>query len=98
MNRPRAPQRWSRRWWSGTTPIPTFRTAVVIVAAIPIGLLIASPLGWLVLVATIMTLAVIDAMRTPAPWKVGVSRALPQVLALDGVGQLTWQVNNPSTL
>lgn len=80
------------------TPLPTVRTAAVVAAVAPLGLVFASPMGWFALGAIIATLFTIDAARTPAPWTVEVSRQLPQVLALDHVGQLTWRIGNPSNI
>lgn len=103
MNEPRAadaPPRWSRTWWAGITPVPTGRTALVLLAVAVVAGLAPARVGpvpvWLVLVAVVAAAVVIDAWRAPAPWTVAVGRELPVVLPLGGAGEVVWWLGNPS--
>ena len=90
-----APPRFSRRWWSGTTPVPTPRAAGVLAV-----LAVASTVGpafvgvWppLIVVAVLVAL---DAAMTPAPWRVAVTRELPAVVTLDAAAMVRWRLVNP---
>jgi uncharacterized protein (DUF58 family) len=92
-----APRRGTRRWWAGVVPVPTLRLAAG-VAAVG-GLVLVVPVTvpiWPVLVLAALLLAV-DGVLAPAPWQVGVERALPAVLPLEGEGTLRWELSNPSS-
>lgn len=90
------PPRWSRRWWSGSTPVPTWRAAGLAVVAAIVSALGPAQVGVLLPLAVIAAAVVVDGVLTPAPWEVRVGRELPRVLALDGEGEMTWEVVNPT--
>lgn len=90
------PRRWGRAWWSGVVPVPTWRAAGLLAVAALVSGVGPAVLGvWLPL--TVVAIAVVvDTVRTPAPWHIPVARHLPRVLALDGEGEVSWAVTNPT--
>jgi uncharacterized protein (DUF58 family) len=77
-------------------PVPTARTAVALVGAALISGFGPDVIGVWPPIALVLTLVVIDAGLTPAPWTVGFGRELPAVLPLESTGQVVWRLRNPS--
>lgn len=88
------PERGSRAWWAGVLPVPTLRTAAVLVVA-AVAVLLLPGGGWGP-VGLILALVVVDAALAPAPWEVGAARELPAIVPLGGEGRLVWRVANPT--
>jgi len=95
------PRRWSRTWWAGWLPLPTGRAAgllavlalAVAVAPYEAGGVIAPAAGSIALVAVGITA---DGWLAPAPWRVGVDRQLPTVVALGRTAEIVWRLSNPA--
>lgn len=89
------PPRGSRAWWSGQVPVPTLRAAVVlaVLAVLPLALpgIVTAPRVLLVAVLAVL----VDRVRTPAPWSVGVERRLPATIVLGADGEVVWTLTNP---
>jgi uncharacterized protein (DUF58 family) len=81
-------------------PVPTLRLAAVVAFSSVVALALPTDLPRLwILVAIdvgLVVLALVDALLAPSPDEVRVRRDLPGVLALGGVGELTWRVGNPT--
>lgn len=91
------PRRGTRAWWAGTLPVPTLRTAGLAgVGAVMVLVLPDLPLGVVLPLVLLGALGVLDAALAPAPWRVGVTRLLPPVLALDDEDEIVWRVSNPT--
>ena len=89
------PSRFSRAWWAAWLPRPTVLAAAllgVVVVATP---LLVRPLG-LLLAAAVVVLVAVDALLAPRPWRLGVARRLPPVVALGEEGTCAWTVSSPS--
>jgi uncharacterized protein (DUF58 family) len=78
-------------------PVPTWRAAGLLGVGAVISGFGPAAIGVWPPLAVVALLVVIDAARTPAPWRFPVSRRLPRVLALDGEAELTWVVGNPTS-
>lgn len=90
------PPRWSRTWWAGVLPVPTLRTAGILVVAALVSAIGPSALGLVVPLVLVVVAVILDARVAPAPWTLGVTRELPGVLPLDRHGTITWTVHNPT--
>lgn len=78
-------------------PLPTRRLAAVVAVASLAMLLLPDSLPKLLLVnGLLLVVAVVDAFAGPGPDTISVSRELPGIIALDGTGEVTWTVRNPS--
>lgn len=92
---PPPPRRWSRTWWAGVTPVPTGRSAALLVALALVALVV-PPWVTATGLALVVAAALTDALLAPAPWRVAVARQLPALLPLDGHGEVVWRVGNPT--
>jgi uncharacterized protein (DUF58 family) len=80
-------------------PVPTRRLAVVALALAGLRLLLPDvPIaqGLLVLNLLLLAAASADWLLTTAPGRVGVERALPAVLVIDQLGEVSWRITNPT--
>jgi uncharacterized protein (DUF58 family) len=79
-------------------PVPTGRLAIVVaisavvIAALPIDVAV----GFLLVDLALIGLAVADWLLAVRPRTIGIDRTLPGVIALDGSGEVTWRVHNPT--
>jgi uncharacterized protein (DUF58 family) len=89
------PRRWSRRWWSAVTPIPTVRAAVVLAVGAAVAAVAPAPAGAVLVVGALLAAVVADAALAPAPWRIAVTRELPRVITLEGSGEVAWRIGNP---
>lgn len=92
-----APPRWTRRWWAGITPVPTWRSAGLLLVGAIVSAFGPSAIGVYPPLLVVAVLVVVDGARAPAPWQIEVERRLPRLMALDGEAELTWTVVNPTS-
>jgi uncharacterized protein (DUF58 family) len=90
------PRTGSRAWWSAITPVPTGRTAALVLATAVVALVAPRPIGVLVPAVVVVLVVVVDAVIAPPPWRIEVTRDLPAVLPLDGRGTVTWTLASPA--
>lgn len=76
-------------------PIPTRRFALVValVAVLMVGL--QTWTGFFVVNAVLLVIALLDFVLAPSPEVIAVDREMPEVIALDVQGEITWRVSNP---
>lgn len=81
-----------------TIPVPTRRFAVLVLASSGLLLLAGLPAMPAVLLVDVVlvVLLVVDATLAPRAEDLGLTRDLPEVLALDGTGEVRWALRNPS--
>ncbi len=78
-------------------PIFTRRAAVVFAVASVAMLGFSSWLGFLAVNAVLVAIALADAALAPSPDTVGVDREVPEIIALDALGEITWRLSNPTS-
>ncbi len=77
--------------------VPTPRSAIVVAVASLAMVGLASWTGFLAVNAVILVFAIVDVARAPDPGRVLIERSFPEVIALDGVGELVWTVSNTTS-
>jgi uncharacterized protein (DUF58 family) len=79
-------------------PLPTRRFALLVLASSGLLLLAGLPAVPAVLIVdgVLLAVLVVDAALAPRAAELRVARDLPDVLALDGTGEVRWSVRNPS--
>jgi len=80
-------------------PVPTWRLAIVAAALAPVLLLLPGN-GWsrlIVVDATLVLVALVDAAVATAPSKVPVARTVPGVLSLGAEATVSWDVTNATS-
>ncbi|HUW01245.1 MAG TPA: DUF58 domain-containing protein [Acidimicrobiales bacterium] len=78
-------------------PLPTRRLAALAAIASLAMLVLPDSLPKLLLVnGVLLVVAVVDAFLGPGPDVIEVTREMPGIIALDGTGEVTWTVRNPS--
>lgn len=75
-------------------PIPTRRLAVVCIIASVAMIGLASWVGFLAINAVLLGVALVDAVLAPSPDAVRVERRLPDVISLDAIGEIHWELTN----
>ncbi len=92
-----APPRWTRRWWAGITPVPTWRSAGLLGVGAIVSAIGPSVIGIYLPLLVVAALVVLDGARGPAPWQIEIERRLPRLMALDSEAELSWTVVNPTS-
>lgn len=90
------PPRWSRRWWAGMTPVPTWRAAGLLVAGALVSAIGPAMIGVWPPLLLVAVLVAFDASRAPAPWHVRIERHAPRLMALDSEAEVSWLAINPT--
>ncbi len=78
-------------------PVLTRRLALVFAVASVAMLGLSTWVGFLAVNAVLLVVALIDAVLAPSPDAIGVDRDIPEIIALDAVGEITWRLSNPTS-
>jgi uncharacterized protein (DUF58 family) len=77
-------------------PIPTRRLAALTLASSVVVVALDSGWGFVAVNATLVVLALVDALLAPRPDRIGISRRLPEVVVLGAEAEVGWTVTNPT--
>jgi uncharacterized protein (DUF58 family) len=77
-------------------PIPTRRLAAVVALSSIVVLLVDGGVGFLVVNAVLVLVALVDWAAATSPGTMVITRVLPEVVVLGGRAEVVWQVSNPT--
>jgi len=77
-------------------PVPTRRLALACAVASIAMVGLGSWAGFAAVNGLLVVIAAVDLVFTPSPTRVEIDREIPEIVALDAVGEIMWRVTNPT--